>query len=752
MRERKDSSHLPIETPEPQQAAQPIDLSSLLWVLRKGWRYPLIGCLICLTAAIAYVISKPPLHSSSAQLLIDRSLSQYLTRNRILGQPNVDIGSQVYILKSDSVLIPVVRSLKLTDDPEFVGLGKGTDRKNGWRVSNLKKYVLDTLGWERKPKANLDIPRERIAVETLLKRLSVFRADIPTVINITVRSDDPEKAATIANTVAETYLTISRDAKTYSAKLAAGFLQKRLKDLKTQLGDAEKALKKFRSEHKLTATNTRAALSEQLSRLRDQLIQARTSMAVTKNRIKNAKLASAAGLVGILADDRSTLMGGLADNRVLTNFRIRRHDMIAQLRELRDRVGPSHPSVRKVQADIEDLNESIRREGRRIMEIYSHSHAAYQKRVAEIEEAIASTSKKLKAENAAKAELQELQAAVDSFAALYSNALQQYNQVPQVALGGDARLISRAIPSQEISRRKSWIIIGGAIVFGLGMGGSIPIGRDLFISPFRTTSQVRKELGVPCVTLPAVRKVPFWKFRQRRHYKIEEFVINFPYSQFANAIRQIEACVPAANDKKTPKVFCVSSCVPGEGKTTVLSNLATSLAAEPWGHRVLIIDCDLYRHRATMSLTPEATLGLLDALEKPSELSSFVIHKESSQVGVLACPTSQPATNSARILGSQAMADLLDVAREEYDYVLLEVPPLMSVVDVKMIERFIDRFVLVLEWGKTRRRLVNEVLRENPFLHDRLMCIVLNKADTAALKRIESYKGARYSDYYSDRA
>ena len=94
------------------------------------------------------------------------------------------------------------------------------------------------------------------------------------------------------------------------------------------------------------------------------------------------------------------------------------------------------------------------------------------------------------------------------------------------------------------------------------------------------------------------------------------------------------------------------------------------------------------------------------------------------------------------------MGKLLDAAREAYDFVIIEVAPIMPVVDVKMIERFIDRFIFVIEWGKTKRRLVQEALLEAEIIRERVLCIVLNKADPAALRSIEAYRGHKVRDYY----
>lgn len=94
------------------------------------------------------------------------------------------------------------------------------------------------------------------------------------------------------------------------------------------------------------------------------------------------------------------------------------------------------------------------------------------------------------------------------------------------------------------------------------------------------------------------------------------------------------------------------------------------------------------------------------------------------------------------------MEQLLTAARKIYDYIIVEIPPIMSVVDVMMIERFIDRFIFVVEWGQTSRSLVQEALSEAEVIRERLIGVVLNKADPVALKSIEAYKGGRFGDYY----
>ena len=166
------------------------------------------------------------------------------------------------------------------------------------------------------------------------------------------------------------------------------------------------------------------------------------------------------------------------------------------------------------------------------------------------------------------------------------------------------------------------------------------------------------------------------------------------------------------------------------------------------GARTLVIDSDFHVRRLSAALAPDAREGLLEALENPTRLPWLVSRRQRSGLHVLPCVAPARIPNSAELLGSPMMAQLLSVARKSYDYIIIEIAPVMSVVDVKMIERFIDQFVFVVEWGETKRDLVLDARSEAEIIRDRLACVILNKADPVAIQQIESYKGIKSGDYY----
>ena len=249
--------------------------------------------------------------------------------------------------------------------------------------------------------------------------------------------------------------------------------------------------------------------------------------------------------------------------------------------------------------------------------------------------------------------------------------------------------------------------------------------------------------GLSCLVLPAIESAD-----DQASLQTGEYVLNAPYSRFAETLRNIWALSKFAQQKSGAKVICVISSVPGEGKTTVATNLAA--VARHSATRVLVIDADLHRRSLTENIAPDAQVGLKEALLEPKALYNYVIKNKRLNLDVLPCPVLDRIPNAAQLLGTTEMEQLVDIAREEYELVIIEAPPMTAVVDYKMIARHCDSFVVVVEWGKTSQRVVFECLNDASALLERVVCIVLNKADPSALQSIEHYKGDRFRDYYSD--
>jgi succinoglycan biosynthesis transport protein ExoP len=729
----------------PSSAGSAIDIADILGTLRRKWLFPLFGCLIGLALAVSYIVFVQTPYKSSARILLDRTVNRYLQTNKILDEPTFDdteIASQVYILSSESIVVQVIRSMNLTRDPEFVG---SLNAGGALSFNKLIHIIKHSIVGNDDITINRDALLERTAVENFLKRLSIYREEVANVINITFASEDANKAADIANAVADTYLAANSEAKFKSTKMVSQLLQDRLMELKVQAIDADRALQSYKIANNLVNTGKGLLNSEQLSSLSTQLTNARIAMTEAKARLDRIQQATGEGMPSSTVPDA-------INSGVIVSLRSQYRDLAARVTDIESRVGPEHMAVVKLRERMDALGRAIRDEEQRIANSYATEYQIAKARSSELAATVAELVGEAGTSSQAQVTMRELESSAEALRNLYNNFLQKFQEINTVQTQPipvrDARIITRAAPPLHKSSKKSALVLAGSIIFGFLLGAGAAIGGEWAAGVFRSPAQVKQVTDIDCVILPTVEtNQGRTAFDSTKSMLVEEFVLDAPYSRFTEALRNVKTLINTAQLVDGVKVIGVVSSVAEEGKTTIAANLAALMMTNS-GARTLIIDGDLHRRLLTAKLAPNARQGLIEALCDPSRLATLVSKRQRSGVDVLPCVHMTRVPNAAELLGSPQMEQLLVAARKAYDCVVIEIPPIMSVVDVKTIERFIDRFIFVAEWGQTKRRLVLEALSEAQIIRERLIGIVLNKADPLALRSMEAYKGNKFRDYY----
>lgn len=733
--------------------APSIGVAAVLGTLRRKWRYPAVGGTIGLALAVCYLALTPTLYKSSARILLDLSVDRYLKSNKIVDEPIFDdtqIGSQIYILSSESVILPVVRSMNLTHDSEFVGSPKVDRSRIVDRISNMINALKQFIGWDDNAHATVDPEAiaEQRAVESFFERLSVYREDVPNVINVTFSSEDPNKAAKIANAISDSYISNVLEAKLKSTKLVSQWLQDRMMELKTQASEADRALQDYKIAHNLVDTGKGLLSSEQLSDLNAKLANARIAVAEAKSRVDGINTEGKRGATATDALTNGAKAGVTLNNSDIVKLRSEYRDVAAKATELEGSLGRGHAAVIKLHKKMDDLRASIRDQEQLIADSYANEYQMAKARESELAAAVAQLVGEAGTSSQAQVTVRELESSSDALRALYNTFLQKYKEINTVQNESipveSARIITRAAPPLHKSSKKGAAVVVGSTMLGLLLGAGAAVSREWAAGVFRTPKEVEHATGIRCDVLPMVTAG-----RGRTASLVEEFVLEAPYARFTESLRNVKALIDDAQLAHGVKVIGVVSSVPKEGKTTVASNLAALMVASS-GARTLLIDSDVHLRLLSARLAPDARVGLIEALLDPSRLDVLVSKRQRSGVDFLPCvlPTCLP--NAAELLGSPRMGDLLAAARRAYDYIVIEIAPIMSVVDIKKIERYIDRFVLVVEWGQTKRSVVLEALSETQNIRERVLGIALNKADPVALLSMEAYKGNKFRDYYQD--
>jgi capsular exopolysaccharide synthesis family protein len=350
--------------------------------------------------------------------------------------------------------------------------------------------------------------------------------------------------------------------------------------------------------------------------------------------------------------------------------------------------------------------------------------------------------------------LRELETAANTYRGIYETFLSRFTQsVQQQSFPStEARVVTFASPPRGPSSPKISLTLALAGLCGLGLGIMSALAREQMNRQIHTRAQLEKLLGISCLAVlpafaqkrPVLRKLQATRdsgaFRQ-----ISEVA---PFSATAEALRYIKVAIDL--HPTGGKVIGIVSALPGEGKTTVATGFAAFVAKS--GARTLLIDADLRNPSMTRALGYINAPGLVNMVADKSDFDDLVITDSKFKFDFLPSSTRMKPSNSSDILNSPAMKEMLRAAKNDYDYVLVDLPPILPVVDVKAVAHLFDAFVLVVEWGSTSTDEIVKAVGASPIVSERLLGAVLNKADEAVMRRFEGYSDRRYTYYTNEPA
>jgi polysaccharide biosynthesis transport protein len=234
--------------------------------------------------------------------------------------------------------------------------------------------------------------------------------------------------------------------------------------------------------------------------------------------------------------------------------------------------------------------------------------------------------------------------------------------------------------------------------------------------------------------------------RQIRDANLLAYVVEAPFSPFAESIRPLKLAIDASGKGN---VTGFTSALPMEGKSTVAASYAQLMAHA--GRRAILIDFDLRRPSLSRRLAPRATAGLLEVVEGKAELEETVWISPISNLVFLPFFGKARLHHTEEIVGSEAVKKLIDRLRSEFDVVAVDLPPLIPVVDARATTRIIDNYILIVQWAHTRMELVERALASAQGVNDKLLGAALNRANLAAMRRHDLYGIGYYHHLYAPR-
>ncbi|WP_183894922.1 polysaccharide biosynthesis tyrosine autokinase [Rhizobium skierniewicense] len=751
-----------------------IDLDRL-WaaVVRRA---NIIGACVIVSMVLAglYLVFATPVYTAMTQVLLDDSLSRYAEEEDPVPAAQVidnRIASAVEILKSKEMALTVVDKARL-DENEAIVNPPMTPMD---LVKSSIKGVADLLTPSSPPASEAAIRngRREKAAAIIQQALTVERVGRSSVIAISILSTDRQLATQIAKTYAESYLTEQLNANFDATERASVWLQERLTDLNQRSQAASLAVEKYKAANNIVSSRGELMSESQLSDLNGQLIAAQADAATASARYNQYKSIIDQGPDN--AVNNAIVSARDTDNSVIQDLRKRYIAITDRERGVVQQFGKDHPQAIALASERGDLSRQIYQELQQLTGSFKNDFDVTESRVQSLRENIDRVAGRNSEANMTLVKLRELEQQAAALKTLYESYLGRFEEASQKQSFpiAKARIISDAgLPTSPSSPKKT-MTMALSIVLGLMLGGGVAAILEFRDRYFHTGNDVRDNLRMrflgylPFIgergldvtkpetgaATPDVLDSDIEENGQVSFQKMLRLAVDSPRSSFTETLRNVKLTADVVIQERQCRVIGVISCLPNEGKSVVALNLAGLIATT--GKRTLVVDADIRNPGLSRMLTTRQSAGLVEVVLDEVPWTKAVKVDSRTKMGILPVSTSNQFAHSSELLASSGMRKFMESAREACDYIIVDLAPVVPVIDAKAFASQVDGFVFVTEWGKTPIQMVQNLMSHEPEIANKTLGIVLNKTDMTELQRYAGPGGSehyheKFSAYYGD--
>jgi polysaccharide biosynthesis transport protein len=732
-----------VEQVEPPSAAtQPSHaLHFAVNFIRRQYVVMAIAFALTTLLGVVYLMTTPPSFTAYARMLIDTRKQQVMFPQQPMTWDFMEssmVASQVEVLKSENIARAVVKENHLAEDPDIVGPG-----------NDLWGTVSAAIFGAPPPEVRSEAELTKRAIGAVMGGVTAKRVGLTYVIEVGFQSKSPGGAAQIANAVVEAYIRDQLDAKFEATGRATAWLGDRIAELKEQSASAERAVEDFKEKNNMISADGRLVNEQKVGELSSQLVLAKKRTAEAQARFDRIQTI----LRGDTVD--ATVADSLSNN-VVSKLREKYLDDANKEADWSARFGPNHLAAVNLRNQMKGILASIREELVRLGETYKSDLEIAKLNQEAAEKELAGSVAQSQEANQVKVTLRQLESSAKNYRSQYDSLLQKYTETQQQQSFPitEARMITAAEPgfkSSPVTRT----VLSYAILGGLLLGAGIGWLREFWYRVFRTNKQVEAILGKDTIALlprlpktknprpdqPTGSQSDYPRMVARGH-DLSWTVIEAPFSRYAEEVRSIKLAIDVNRGVETNKVVGFTSSMPEEGKST--TSTAVALLVAQTKARVILIDCDLRNPSLSRRLAPRATIGLLEVLSGNASLDDAICRDPVTNLAFMPAVLKSPLANSSEFLASDAMKNLFESLREQFDYIVVDLSPLVPIVDVRSALSFVDAYVLIIEWGTTGVDTVQRAVHSARAVSDKVIGVVLNKVDFKSLGRFDGEPGKYY--------
>lgn len=683
-----------------------IDLGQLFSTIWRGkWIVGLITTLAILAGGYYAFFVATPLYRSTAVVMLETEQQSVVDLQSVMGGMSGDsseVNSEVEVLRSRGLIGKVVDRLDLVSDPEF-----NQDLLPDTVMDQIEYRIRTALGIQE---IELVLPLEEQSNRTrddviteLLEQITIRNIPQSLVFQITAVTKSPEKSTLIADTMVELYILNQLEVKFEATEQATSWLTDRVAELQVELETAEAKAAEFNASTTLISIESLKAQEIHLKDLRERIGDA--TITVENTAVKDTALSAAVSRL-----DQTLLSNDAQLNRLLPG--VEGNELIAQAFDAQfNRVlTQSKLESTRAQKQLLALRNSAREMGRQI----------------------ASRGQDLII-------LQQLTREAEAVGLLYEYFLTRLKETAaQKGLQkANSRILSNAVVPTDAASPRRPLILGISGILGLMISIGLVLLREARTSGFRTARELEQHTGY--TVLGQIPQIP-----ARHRKKVLNYLATKPTSAAAEAVRNLRTSILLSNVDNPPRVIVSTSSVPGEGKTTNSLALAQNLVG--LGKSVLLIEGDIRKCTFQQYFDDIPDKGLVSVLSGDQTLEEAIF--KTPILGADLLVGDKASTNAADLFSSDKFKALIAEARDKYDTIIIDTPPVLVVPDARIIAQVADAVLFTVLWDKTPKEQVEESMRMFHNANQRITGLVLGQISAKRMKQYGHGAYAGYGDEY----
>lgn len=704
--------YVPAHSGQDKSKGNTLDWQWVCRVIRRHWPWSAAFAVVVIAGVTLAVFLMRPVYQPIARIEVDPPGAEMfsLPGGESSSDPTDYLETQAKILQSDELAIQVIRKLHLDQNKDFTASYLGSSRKADAAKSNPNNQQMEP---------GLTAAEDH-ALTVFRSALNIQRDTSSRLIYVSFASHDPNLSALVTNTFLEQFIDTTYEARHNAVTQSTDWLARQLGDIRAKMEASNRALAEFQQDSGIVAVDqTQSTLGVRISELNRQLASA------------EAERIQLQALLQKMDTSNPDSISEVNNDPVIQELSKRLAAAQGDLSVALVVYGANHPNVKKLQAQVDELQSQLRTQKQTVLASLATNFRAANVRERLLNDQVKDSSKEV----TRMAQYEILRKEAEANEALYNEL---YAKVKEAGISAESkssniRWVDRARVLNRPSRPDRAMDILASILIGICGGIAVAFIRETFNTKIETPEDVRNWLGISRVSLVPmiagksgglVRPLP--RNASVGVSRPNTFLLARPQSAESEALRALHTSVRLSQPDSPPQVLLITSSFPFEGKTTIAANLAMELSRE---RKTCLVDADLRRGMIAGLFNVSTERSLADVLAGSAKVDEALSPvAETPILSIL--PAGHAVPNPGELICSDAMRAIIQELRQKFHYVVIDAPPVLPFADARAIAPLVDGVLFVGRSGITPRAAMQRSLELLAEVHSApVIDIVLNGAD-----------------------